>query len=224
MRLTRLGIQAGKTKEEMASINNEIYRTSQLSDINVDPSQIISAIEKIVSKTGDLDFARENIKNLAYTISATGAMGEDVGSMSADIFEKYNIKGAQNIIETLSTLVEQGKAGSFELKDLATQGARATAAYGSFGRIGRGAVSEMGAMLQMAAKGTGSPEQATTAFEALIRNFTDAQKMSKLEKSGIKIKDLFPDLKSLYHHNQRHPTLQSFSKCLGFWSPSICLT
>lgn len=189
LRLTRLGIQAEISQKQVNGLNNEIYRISQLRDININPDELLSAVEKIVSKTGNLEFAQENLKNLAYTISATGAAGNDVGAMAADLFEKFNIKDANQMIATLGMLVNQGKAGAFELRDLATQGERVTAAYGQMGRTGVEAAAEMGAMLQMARKATGSPEQAATALEAFIRNLNAVEKRSILQKSGIRLMD-----------------------------------
>ena len=188
-RLTRLRLQAGISKEEMAKLNQELFKTAQKRDINIDPSELISAIERIVGKTGDLQFAVQNMQNLAYAISATGAAGQDVGAMGADLMEKFGIKDQQEIIKTLGLLVNQGKAGAFELRDLATQGERVTAAYASTGRQGKQAVAEMGAMLQMARKATGGPEETATALEALIRNFNDPMKRKLLTDSGIKLMD-----------------------------------
>lgn len=188
-RMTRLRLQAGVSKAEMAKLNKELFKISQQRDINIAPDELISAIEKIVGKTGDLQFAVDNMQNLAYAISATGAAGEDVGAMGADLMEKFGIKDQQEIIKTLGLLVNQGKAGAFELRDLATQGERVTAAYASTGRQGREAVAEMGAMLQMTRKATGGPEQTATALEALIRNFNDPMKRKILLDSGIRLMD-----------------------------------
>ncbi len=189
LRLTRLGVQAEISQKEVNKLNNEIYRISQMRDININPDELLSSVEKIVSKTGNLKFAEDNLKNLAYTISATGAAGNDVGAMAADLFEKFNITDANTMISTLGMLVNQGKAGAFELRDLATQGERATSAYGQLGRTGVEAAAEMGAMLQMARKSTGSPEQAATSLEAYIRNLNATEKRAKLQKAGIRLMD-----------------------------------
>ena len=188
-RLTDLGIIAEKTQEDMLKLNQQIYAIAQQRDINIDPSQLLSAIEKIAAKTGDLDFAVDNMKNLAYAIGATGAAGEDVGALAGDLFEKFGIRQADKMISTIGLLANQGKLGAFELKDLATQGERVTAAYAMMGRTGMTAVGEMGALLQMAKKGTGSAEQAATAFEALVRNITDSRIMKQLQSVGIQVRD-----------------------------------
>lgn len=186
-RFERLGIQAGIASGEVERLKGEIYAAAQQRNIRVDPSELTAAVEQIVEKTGDLNLARDNIENIGLALSATGAAGRDIGAMIADMSEKFGLHGAEEFRSTLDAIVAQGKQGAFTLQNLATQGERVTAAYGSIGREGPGAVREMGAMLQMIKRGVGGPEQAATAFEALLRTLNDADAVSKLTGAGIKI-------------------------------------
>lgn len=188
-RLTRLGIQANRTKGEIEDLRMEIVDTARAADIRVDPSQILDAFEKIIEKTGDFELARTNIRNIGLAIQATGAEGADIGAMIADLSEKFDIKKPEDLFATMDLLTNQGKAGAFTLQNFATQGERVTAAYSVAGRTTKEAAREMGAMLQMIRKGTGSSEMAATAFEALMRTLNDAQKRKLLTKNGIKITD-----------------------------------
>jgi hypothetical protein len=63
------------------------------------------------------------------------------------------------------------------------------AAYAASGRGGMEAIREMGAALQMIRQGTGSSEQAATAFEALMRTLQDADKVKVLQEGGIQLFD-----------------------------------
>lgn len=188
-RLERLGIVADRSKKEMQKLNDEIFKVSQDRKINVDSSEVLSAIEQITAKTGDMAVAEENLKNIAMVISATGASGDDVGSLFSNIFEKFNIRDSQEMLETIDALANQGKMGAFELRDLATQGERIISAYAAMGRTGKEAAIEMGTMMQLGRKGTGSTEQAATAFEALVRNLTDNRIIKKLRSIGVTVKD-----------------------------------
>ncbi|MGP9664051.1 phage tail tape measure protein [Halomonas sp. AOP22-C1-8] len=188
-RFTRLGIQSQKSAEEMEELRRQIFETAREPDIRVDPSQITGAIEAIVEKTGDLEFARENIRNIAMAISATGAEGGNIGEILAE-FQKMDIRGMDAVLRSIDTLNEQGKAGAFTLQNLASLGPRVVTAYTALGRQGPEAIREMGAALQVIRQGTGSSEQAATAFEALLRTFQDAEKAKELaRKSGVQIFD-----------------------------------
>lgn len=188
-RFERLGIQANISTGEVGKLKDEIYAASQQPNIRIDPSEMTAAVEKIVEKTGDLDLARNNLENIGLALSATGAAGQDIGAMVADMAEKFGLKQPEQFRQTLDAIVAQGKQGAFTLQNLATQGERVTAAYGSIGREGPGAVREMGAMLQMIKRGVGGPEQAATAFEALLRTLQDAEGVKKLTGAGITIMD-----------------------------------
>lgn len=187
-RLTRLGIQANVTSEQIDKLNKKIFQTASAPDIRIDPGHILSAVEAIVEKTGDLEFAESNIRNIALAIGATGAEGGAIGEIFAE-FQKMGIKAPKKVLEAIDTLNVQGKAGAFTLKNIAAMGSRTITAYTSLGRTGVPALREMGAALQVIRQGTGSSEQATTAWEALLRTMTDPVKLKKLQDGGIKIFD-----------------------------------
>ncbi len=186
-RFVRLGIQAKKSGEEINALKRRIFEVSQAPDVRIDPGQLTSAIETIVEKTGDFDFATDNMRNLALAIQAAGARGQDIGALVSE-FKKLGIEGERGVLMALDTLVSQGKAGAFTLQHLAAQGERAVSAFGAMGYQGQEAVQAMGALLQVSRMGTGSAEQAATAYENLLK--TIVSKGKELHKvDGITIFD-----------------------------------
>lgn len=187
-RFTRLGIAAGQSEEKMDALRKKIFEVSRQPDIRVDPSEVTAAIEEIVERTGDLKFANENLRNIALTISATGAQGSAIGAILSE-FEKMDIKKPEAVMRAIDTLNQQGKTGAFTLKDLATLGPRVVNAYTALGRTGPEAIREMGATLQLVMQGIGQPENTATAFEALLRTLQDSRKIKMLQQGGIQIFD-----------------------------------
>ena len=183
--LTRLGITADASDEIIKGLHNSILDAANAPDIRVDPSQILAAVESIMEKTGDLKFAQENIRNIGLAIQASGADGAAIG----DIFAEFQKQGmsAKDALASVDVLIAQGKAGAFTLKDLASLGPRVVTSYTALGRRGPQAMKEMGAVLQMIRMSTGSSEQATTAWEAMLRTFSDRKKVQFLEKQGVKL-------------------------------------
>ena len=186
-RLTRLGIQADVGEEKIDGLKNRIFEVAKAPDIRVDPGQILSAVEEIIEKTGDLKFAEENIRNIGLAISATGAEGLSIGGILAE-FQKMEM-GAREAFEALDILTVQGKQGAFTLQNLAALGPRVVTAYTAMGRGGVTAIREMGAVLQVIRQGTGSSEQAATSFEALMRVLGDKKKIELFQSGGIKVFD-----------------------------------
>ncbi|MDQ7010915.1 MAG: hypothetical protein Q9M29_03755, partial [Mariprofundaceae bacterium] len=190
-RFTRLGIQANQPIEKMDALKNRIWEVAQAPDIRIDPDQITSAITEIVEKTGDLDFAEQNIRNIGLALQATGADGSAIGGIMAE-FRKMGIKAPQDVLKAIDTLNVQGKEGAFTLQNLAALGPRVFSAYNSVvkgSRDGIRVIREMGAVLQVIRMGTGSSEQAATVFERLIAETTNIDKLKKLNAAGIQVFD-----------------------------------
>ena len=185
--LTRLGITADASDEIIKGLHNSILDAANAPDIRVDPSQILTAVESIMEKTGDLEFARANIRNIGLAIQASGADGAAIG----DIFAEFQKQGmsAKDALASVDVLIAQGKAGAFTLKDLARLGPRVVTSYTALGRSGPRAMKEMGAALQLIRMGTGSSEEAATAWEAMLATFKDKKKLEFLQKSGVKVFD-----------------------------------
>ena len=188
-RFVYLGIQADIDDAELKKLKDKIYSISHDQKIKINAGELTSAVEVITEKSGDLDLARQNLKNMGLAIRATGASGADIGAMVNNLKEKFGVSAPAQIRAALETLVVQGKAGSFTLKDLAQQGERVTAAYAAMGRTGPEAVREMGALLQVFRKGAGSSEQATTAFEAVMRDLVKKAPQLRKELPGFEIWD-----------------------------------
>src|SRR5690606_20074319 len=87
--------------------------------------------------------------------------------------------------EAFATLIAQGKAGAFELRDLAAQAPRVLAQAQAFGMGSREGLRQLGGFLQIARSATGSPEQAATATEATFRQLaTNADKLQSGKAFG----------------------------------------
>ena len=188
-RLVRLGTAADMTDAQLASMKKSIFDVATAPDIKVDPSQITSAIEEIVQRTGDLDFATKSIKTLGLVIQATGGEnGSSIGGLAAE-FNKLNMS-TTDMTATLDVLNKQGKSGAFTLDMFANMGPRLFSAYAPLRGITASTAKELGASMQIIMKGAGSYEQATTTFEAATRELSDPAKQKALKKLGIDVRDV----------------------------------
>lgn len=187
-RFVRLGIQANKGADEINALKKEIFDVATMRDVRVDPGEITSAIEAIIEKTGDLKFARDNIRNIGIAISGTASSGAAIGEIMSE-FQKMGIRAPRDVLQGMDTLNVQGKEGAFTFAKLAALGPRVVTAYTSMGRTGLPALREMGAALQVIQQGTGSSEMAATAFEAVLRTVGDRIKVMKLRSAGIQVFD-----------------------------------
>lgn len=186
-RINRLGIDFNLAGDELEAFKKKAKATilSTAVDYSVASDEIISGMEAIAQKTGDLEFANKNIEVLARTVSATDAQGSDMGGLLSEI-NKMGIKNPKKVQEILDVMIVQGKNGAFTLKDLSAQGERVFAAYGPKNLQ---QVRELGAALQTIRSSTGSSEQAVTAFEAFLRTLRDGKKSKLLQDNGLQVFD-----------------------------------
>lgn len=188
--LTRVGINAGKSNVEMQKLINTIYRVSQQRNINIAPEELLSASSKVLEETGgNLEFVLNNLEKMAIAISATGASGESVGKMAASMFRNLDVSKAEDMINILGMLDNQGKVGGSSLKDFAEQSERIMVAYSRTGRKGIDAVADMNAMMQMARKTAADSSESAMAVEAMLKKMANPDFRKKLKGAGISLMD-----------------------------------
>jgi hypothetical protein len=182
-RISRIAISASISRDKAKELKDEINAVSNSKGIRIDPNEATAAVEEILTKTGDLEYAINNLPNIAAVIQATGAGGADVGSIFTEL-KKLGVESQKAAMMAIDTLNIQGKEGAFRLSSLAKEGPKIFAAYAATGRQGTQAVTELGAALQIIMRGAGSEPEAVTAFEALIRDITRPETVKKLKEIG----------------------------------------
>ncbi|MGF1708427.1 hypothetical protein [Enterovibrio baiacu] len=188
-RLSRLSVAADLTKEQTRALYEEIENISRSEGIRIDPTQTLEGLEVVMEKLGDIDFARQNMGNIALFSQATGATGGHIGAVLTQL-KKLSVETQQDVMTAMDTLNVQGKSGAFTMASFAAQGERLLSTYAATGRQGVDAVLELGAAMQVIRSGAGSDDQAVTAYEAFIREVTTPDKVKKLkELAGINVFD-----------------------------------
>ncbi|AUV10770.1 hypothetical protein C2U39_00340 [Aeromonas sp. ASNIH3] len=182
-RISRIAIAADISRDKAKELKDEINAVSNTKGIRIDPNEATSAIEEILTKTGDLEYAWANLPNIAAVIQATGAGGTEVGGIFTE-FKKLGIDTSEAAMRAIDTLNLQGKQGAFTLANLAKEGPKIFSAYAATGREGAAGVTELGAALQVIRQGVGSDAEAVTAFESIIRDITRPETVKKLKQLG----------------------------------------
>ncbi|ELO3126398.1 phage tail tape measure protein [Escherichia coli] len=183
-RMTRIGIAAEKTRDEMAQMLNGIQDTAI--KFKVDDSELISAVEKVGTVTGEIDFGVKNKEMMAASIAASGSSGESIGSLFSQ-FTKFGIKDENEALKAMDTLNLLGKEGAYELKDIAEKATRAMSLYSAAGGRGVQGVKDVGVALESAVDATGNRDTAATAVENLIRDLQLPKVVKTLRTNGIDV-------------------------------------
>jgi len=133
---------------------------------------ILAGQQRIVAMTGNMDLARNNGRTMAQASRATGASEEDIGSLIATLNTKFGMTDPNEIKTAIANAISQGKSGAFEMKDAASYMSEMGAAGQRFG-LDKGGTgfAKLGAMAQVARGATGSGAEASTATQAMLRQF-----------------------------------------------------
>lgn len=187
-RFTDIRVQFRMDEESFAEIQRQVFEVAGRGGIQIDSSELLASVERILQLTGDVQWAMDNLENLAIAIQGTGASGEDIGSLAAEL-QKQDINDPEAVYRVFDIWAQQGNQGNFLLRDFANLAARLVSTYTSYTkRSGEEAMKELGAVLQVINRTSGSPEQTATAMEALLRVLNDRTKLEELGRlSGVQI-------------------------------------
>jgi hypothetical protein len=153
-------------------------------------ADIGAAVQAYVTKTGNLEQARQFAGTFATVASATGGDVTDIANAAADISQKFDITGLEEMRGALAALTFQGKEGAFELSAAAEKFARMGSAASAFGfDKGTKGLKTLGGLSQIIQSSTGNADVTSTALSAMLRQFTGQSKKIK-RLTGV---DVFTD-------------------------------
>lgn len=175
-------------EKQMNGLSEAIYKAAMQPDVKIDANEILDAMDEIMEKTGDMDFAVNNIDNIARAVRGFNATGKDMGGLMAE-FNKLGLTAEETAI-TLDKLYLQGNIGAFAAKDFAALGSTIMAAYSMIGSSADDIV-DAGAAMQVLRQSVGSPEEAVTKLEGALSELADPEVRKALKELGWAIGEDF---------------------------------
>ena len=185
-KLTRIGLTADASAEQVKNLKDKIFDAALKSDIKVDTASIADALDVVMTKTGDLSYSEANIKNIATAIKATGESGEAIGSVFAE-FQKFGYT-AEQITQLMDDMVKQGDQGAFTFGEFAKAGSAVISAYSPIGTAPED-IKKANAAMQIIMKGTKSADIAVTALGSAMAELSSPDKQEKLMAIGVRVRD-----------------------------------
>lgn len=172
-KLARMAIAADLSKKEMVALKKELYEFSKIT--KQPPDDLLEGLNAFVKRTGDFEYAIGTLKDMGIVASATGSSMADIGATAANLQSKMGI-AKEEILAVFDVLAAQGKVGAFEISDMASNFEKLLSAATRFNIKGMEGMRTYGAFIQMAKRGTGTPEEATTAVERTIDDILSKHK------------------------------------------------
>jgi len=181
--LTRLQIQAGRTPKQMAAFRDRIDEVARSSGIARE--ELLDVSQRFVSLTGDMATAEQLLDTFAKTARASGAATGDLARVAFSLQKNFDIMDPAKFEKAFSIILSAGKAGSVELKEMASLLTTIAPQFAKFGTTGADGLAQLSGAFQVVQSGFAGPAEAATGlnsiFTALIKN------AGKFKSAGVNI-------------------------------------
>jgi hypothetical protein len=188
--LAGLGKVSGATKSELIGVQSQLV--SLVGPTNQSADALLSATSQLVANGLALDDARASIYDIGRTATASDS---DILSVSNTVFAlQKNLKvKPTELTQALDELAAAGKAGAFELKDMAQYFPALTAKAEALSMTGLDGVRSIAAALQVARFGAGSSATAALNMENFLAKLTAPDTIKRFEEMGVSVQGVFED-------------------------------
>lgn len=151
----------------------------------------LEGLEVFTSKTGDLQMGMNLLKDISVYADASGTSLKDMSSASAELFTSGTVKTGEELKGILGSIIEMGKDGAVEIKDLAAGFGRITASAGQFVGDKNQNVRSLTAFAEMSKQyAAASPREALTSVQNLASDLAKHKKgFAALAGGGVNVMD-----------------------------------
>jgi TP901 family phage tail tape measure protein len=184
--MTRIGI----TADASAAQTKEAFAQAQqiANDLNYDSVQpAIEAIDTLVASGKSLDEAMAFLPSVLATAQATGAATQDIANTGLKAADALKIE-TKNMQRAFDIMVMGGKAGQFELKDMAQYIPGLANSFATLGYKGEEGLKQLVAILQTIREDTGDASSAATQAQNIFGKMYSEETGKKFAKFGIDLR------------------------------------
>ncbi|WP_262027560.1 phage tail tape measure protein [Microvirga sp. Mcv34] len=184
-RMTRIGITADASAEEIKKISSELHGLAQETATPIDG--VVSGLEALVSAGRSLPDAMAFLPAVVRTAAASGSEVSDIAKTAEAVGTNFKISG-QEMQTAFDIMAKGGKEGQFELNDMARYLPSLAAAAGAVGIKGTQGLAQFVSMLQVVRKGTGTAEEAAASMNNIFTKMESEETTKKFSKFGIDLR------------------------------------
>ncbi len=180
--ITRIGVTADASKEALADVGSTAFKIAQ--DVAMPYNKVVGGLDVLVAKGRSLKDAMAFLPSVARTASAAGAEVEDIANTADSVSANFKIASDQ-MQGAFDIMAAGGKAGQFELKDMARYLPSLAPSAAAAGFKGQEGLRDLVSMLQIVRKGTGSAEGAASSVENIFQKMETEETGKRFKKFGI---------------------------------------
>ena len=191
--LAEMGAKGNLTAEQMTAIGDAAKATS--SQMNQFATDIVKAQDFLVGMGLDVERATKAMPSIARAATATGASLEDLSKAGFAAMSNLGV-AAEGLGRSFDIMAAAGKAGGFELRDMAQYLPSITALASSKGMTGAEGLAQIASALQIVRRGAGDASEAATNFNNILQKINSNDAIKNFRKKGIDIQQVLKDAKA----------------------------
>ena len=184
--LSEIGKTAGASEKQIASLAVALKGLSAPSKTNLAPSILAAGVKDLVAQGLKLNDAVASMETLGKVAVATNSELTDVTKTGFQLQSALKIKPTE-LKATFDALAFAGKAGAFELKDMAQFMPTIASAATSLGIQGKDGAVALAAMMQMVRKDAPGAAEASTRLTDALLKMTAPDAVKNFTKFGVDI-------------------------------------
>jgi len=182
--LVDIGITADMNDAKLQKLRATLIALGR--DTGQSKEQLAEAFRTLVSAGLSADLAEASLASIGRAATASGAAIEDISNTAFQLINTLGVK-PEGLAAELDRLALAGKAGSFELKDMAKALPSVAAAAQALKLQGAEAVSTLGAAFQIAKLGAADASQAANNFQNFLTKAVSPETIRNFAEFGVNI-------------------------------------
>lgn len=180
--MNRIGITAGATQQELSDATDGVQRLAKDFALPVDDA--VKALDTLTASGKNMKEAMDFLPSVLATAQASGAATQDVANTALKASEALKIP-VQEMQKAFDIMVAGGKAGQFELKDMAQYIPELANSYATLGYKGQVGLQKLIATLQTLREDTGSASAAATQAQNIFGKIYSEETSKNFKDFGI---------------------------------------
>lgn len=184
-RLTRVGITADASREEMRAVRKEAQQLAQ--DVAMPFDNIVGGFEALAAQGKSMREIREQMPAIARAAQAAGADVNDIANAAGAVGDQMKIAG-DRMQAAFDIMIEGGNAGKFELRDMARYLPSLAPLAASIGLAGEEGLSRLVAVAQVVRNQTGTAEEAAASLQNIFAKMEADEIVKNFKEFGIDLR------------------------------------
>lgn len=180
--MTRIAVTADASAEAQQASWGQLQQLARETALPID--KVREGLDALVASGRSLPEAMAFLPSVAQTAQASGAEVSDIAKTADSVGESFKIAG-KDMQVAFDIMAAGGKAGKFELKDMARYLPSLGPAASAIGFEGKKGLADLVAMLQVMRKGAGTSEEAVASMNNILAKMESDKTIKGFKEMGV---------------------------------------